>query len=61
MKGVGVIAPMYLCLSPERILRKEPPALRFVLVALAFGTLMTGILPQFWVELAGNPSTIGGQ
>ena len=47
MKGVGVIAPMYLCLSPERILRKEPPALRFALVTLAFGTVMTGILPQF--------------
>ena len=64
MKGeeyVGVIEPMYLRLSPERILIKEPPALRFALVALAFGTFMTGILPQFWVELAGNASTIGGQ
>jgi NADH-quinone oxidoreductase subunit N len=58
---VRVIEPMYLRLSPERLLSKEPAALRFALIALAFGTLMTGILPQFWVELAGSASTIGGQ
>ena len=33
----------------------------FALILLALGTLMTGILPQFWVALASQASVVGGQ
>jgi len=42
-------------------LNREPAALRFALIVLAFGTLMTGILPQFWLELASRASMVGGK
>lgn len=58
---VRVIEPIYLRLSSERSLNKEPAALRFALILLALGTLMTGILPQFWVALANQASVVGGQ
>jgi len=49
---VRVIEPLYLHSSPEQDLGRETPALRLILVVLALGTLLTGLLPQFWISLA---------
>ena len=53
-----VLEPMYLRPSPEKVLQKEPPALRFVLLVLGIGTLMSGVLPQEWVVLVTHASSL---
>lgn len=55
---VRVIEPVYLRPSPEPKLGNEPAALRLSLVALALGTLMTGVMPRFWVSLAGRAASL---
>jgi len=55
---VRVLEPMYLRPSPEKVLQKEPPALRFVLLVLGIGTLMSGVLPQEWVVLVTHASSL---
>lgn len=51
---VRVLEPLYLRPAPGARLAAEPGALRLALVALGAGTLLTGVLPQPWVALAGR-------
>jgi NADH-quinone oxidoreductase subunit N len=55
---VRVLEPMYLRPSPEKALQKEPRALRFVLIVLGIGTLVSGVLPQEWVVLVTHASSL---
>ena len=55
---VRVLEPMYLRPSPEKMLQKEPGALRFVLIVLGIGTLVSGVLPQEWVVLVTHASSL---
>jgi NADH-quinone oxidoreductase subunit N len=55
---VRVLEPMYLRPSPEKALQKEPRALRFVLIVLGIGTLVSGVLPQEWVVLVTRASSL---
>ncbi len=55
---VRVLEPMYLRPSPEKVLQKEPRALRFVLIVLGIGTLVSGVLPQEWVVLVTHASSL---
>jgi NADH-quinone oxidoreductase subunit N len=55
---VRVFEPLYLRPIPERSLNKEPPALRWSLIGLALGTLLTGIVPEFWVTWASRAATL---
>lgn len=58
---VRVIEPIYLRSSTEAAVEKEPAALRFALIGLVFGTVMTGVLPEFWMELANRASMVAGK
>lgn len=55
---VRVLEPMYLRPSPEKMLQKEPGALRFVLLVLGIGTLVSGVLPQEWVVFVTHASSL---
>ena len=56
---VRVLAPMYLRSSPDRKpLQRERGGLRFVLLVLTLGTLMSGVLPQAWVMFATHASSL---
>jgi NADH-quinone oxidoreductase subunit N len=55
---VRVLEPLYLHSLPAKPLRKEPVALRFVLLVLGLGTLMSGVLPQAWVFLATHGASL---
>lgn len=58
---IRVIKPLYFDLSGQENFTSEPMPLRLALLVLASGTVLTGILPQFWVELAEQASVIGGK
>jgi NADH-quinone oxidoreductase subunit N len=55
---VRVLEPLYLYPPVMGPLGKEPTALRFALIGLALGTLLTGIMPEFWVAWAGRAATL---
>ena len=57
---VRVLAPMYFAPSPStgKILKREPTALRYVLIVLGIGTFISGVLPQAWVLLATHASSL---
>jgi NADH-quinone oxidoreductase subunit N len=55
---VRVLAPLYLHHPAIGPLGKEPIALRVALIGLALGTLLTGIMPEFWVAWAGRAATL---
>jgi len=55
---VRLLAPLYLHGGDAKALAAEPAALRLALVVLALGTLASGVLPQPWVALAQQASTI---
>jgi NADH-quinone oxidoreductase subunit N len=57
---VRVIKPLYLDGSSEQSFEVGPVALRFALIILASGTVLTGVLPQFWVALANEAYSILG-
>lgn len=55
---VRVLEPMYLRSSADKPLRREPGLLRFVLIVLGIGTLLSGALPQEWVALVTHASSL---
>lgn len=55
---VRVLEPLYLHRPALGPLGQEPAALRFALIGLALGILLTGILPEFWVAWAGRAATL---
>lgn len=55
---VRVLEPLYLHPSGDKPLQKEPRALRFVLIVLGIGTLVTGVLPQAWVVLVTHAASL---
>lgn len=55
---VRVLEPMYFRPSVGRGLKREPIALRFVLIVLGIGTFISGTLPQEWVLLATHASSL---
>ena len=56
---VRVLAPMYLRpSSQEKPRQKEAGELRFALIVLALGTVLSGVLPQAWVALAIHASSL---
>src|SRR5712691_6600 len=55
---VRVLEPMYLRASTDKPLHREPAALRFVLLLLGLGTLLSGVLPQAWVLLATHAASL---
>src|SRR5260370_20944391 len=57
---VRVLEPMYLRSSPDKPLKKDPAALRFVLLSLGVGTLLSGVLPEAWVLLATHAASLLG-
>jgi NADH:ubiquinone oxidoreductase subunit 5 (subunit L)/multisubunit Na+/H+ antiporter MnhA subunit len=57
---VRVLEPMYLRPSNEKPLQPEPIALRFVLIILAIGTLVSGIFPQEWVVFVTHAASLLG-
>lgn len=54
---VRVLEPMYLRPSLAKPLAKEPWPLRIALLALATGTLISGVFPQAWVLFAIHASS----
>ena len=44
--------------TAEKPLQREPLGLRFVLVSLGLGTLVSGVLPQAWVLLATHAASL---
>jgi NADH-quinone oxidoreductase subunit N len=55
---VRVLEPMYLRSSPDKPLQREPIALRFALLVLGVGTLLSGVLPQAWVLLSTHAASL---
>jgi len=55
---VRVLAPMYFQPSPGASLKRELTTLRFVLIVLGIGTLISGVFPQEWVLLATHASSL---
>lgn len=55
---VRVLERLYLRPSTGKPLQKEAGLLRFALVVLGIGTLMSGVLPQVWVLLATHASSL---
>lgn len=55
-----VLEPMYLRSSPDKPLHMEPLGLRFVLLLLGLGTLLSGVFPQVWVLLATHAASLLG-
>ena len=55
---VRVLAPMYFQPSSSVSLKREPATLRFVLIVLGIGTLISGAFPQEWVMLATHASSV---
>ena len=55
---VRVLEPMYLRRSTDKPLQRETGALRFALVVLGVGTLVSGVLPQEWVVLVTHASSL---
>jgi NADH-quinone oxidoreductase subunit N len=55
---VRVLEPLYLRPATGKPLQKEAGLLRFALVLLGMGTLMSGVLPQVWVLLATHASSL---
>jgi NADH-quinone oxidoreductase subunit N len=55
---VRVLEPMYLRPSSEKPLQREPGALRFVLLVLGVGTLVSGVFPQEWVVFVTHASSL---
>jgi hypothetical protein len=49
---------MYLRSSVDKPLQKEPVMLRFILILLGMGTLVTGVLPQIWITLVTHASSL---
>ncbi len=55
---VRVIELLYLRPVPERSFNQEPTALRFALIVLALGSILTGAMPQFWVTWASQAARL---
>jgi len=55
---VRVLEPMYLRSSAGKPLRRESAGLRFALVVLGIGTLVSGVLPQEWILLVTHASSL---
>lgn len=55
---VRVLEPLYLRSSTDKPLQKEPVVLRFVLLVLGLGTLLSGVLPQAWVLFATHAASL---
>jgi NADH-quinone oxidoreductase subunit N len=55
---VRVLEPLYLRSPSVEALHAEPPALRWALIALGLGTLVTGVLPQVCVAWARQAATM---
>lgn len=55
---VRVLEPLYLRSSTDKPLHREPVALRFVLLLLGLGTLLSGALPQMWVLFATHAASL---
>lgn len=55
---VRVLEPMYLRSPVGKPLRWESTELRFALVVLGIGTLVSGVLPQEWVQLVTHASSL---
>jgi hypothetical protein len=55
---VRVLEPLYRRRAAVRLLCKEPVALRFALIGLTLGSLLAGIMPEFWVAWAGWAATL---
>ncbi len=55
---VRVLEPMYLRSSAGKPLRRESTGLRFALVVLGIGTLVSGVLPQEWILLVTHASSL---
>jgi NADH-quinone oxidoreductase subunit N len=53
-----VLEQVYLRSSPDTTLHKEPMGLRFVLLVLGLGTLLSGVFPQAWVYLAIHAASL---
>jgi len=53
-----VLIPLYLHPSQAKPLQKEPQPLRFALLLLGIGTVISGILPQAWVAFAIHASSL---
>ncbi len=57
---VRVIEPLYLYRPEGAPAPQEPPLLRLSLVLLAVATVVSGVMPQPWVALAGHASQLLG-
>jgi len=55
---VRVLVPLYLRPSQDKPLQREPQPLRFALLLLGLGTLISGVLPQLWVAFATHASSL---
>ncbi|GAC1350689.1 MAG: NADH-quinone oxidoreductase subunit N [Ktedonobacteraceae bacterium] len=55
---VRVLVPLYLRPSQDKPLKREPQPLRFALLLLGLGTLISGVLPQLWVAFATHASSL---
>jgi hypothetical protein len=55
---VRVPEPLYRRRAAVRLLCKELAAFRFALIGLTLGSLLTGIMPEFWVAWAGWAATL---
>jgi hypothetical protein len=49
---------LYLHPTAAKSFSGEPAALRFALIGLALGTLLTGIMPEFRVAWAGRAAAL---